>query len=47
MKEKSNKQEKIKKIFNDIVEGVNNIITSGEYTKFLEFSRYFHNYSFL
>lgn len=46
MKEKSNKQEKIKKIFNDIVEGVNNIITSGEYTKFLEFSRYFHNYSF-
>ena len=42
----SNKQEKIKKVFENIVEGVNNIITSGEYTKFLKFSRYFHNYSF-
>jgi len=48
MKQKSNKnkQEKIKKVFENIVEGVNNIITSGEYTKFLKFSRYFHNYSF-
>lgn len=46
MDKKQSKENKTKEIFNKIVEGVNNIITSGEYTKFLKFSKYFHNYSF-
>ena len=41
-----NKETKIKDIFNKIQEGVTNIIESGEYTKFLKFSKKFHSYSF-
>ena len=47
MKQKeSNKKQKTKEAFDKIVEGVTNIISSGEYTKFLKFCKNFHNYSF-
>ena len=46
MANKSNKENKTKEVFNKIVEGVQNIITSGEYEKFLRFSKKFHHYSF-
>ena len=47
MKQKnSNKKQKAKEAFDKIVEGVTNIISSGEYTKFLKFCKNFHNYSF-
>lgn len=46
MEKKSNKENKTKEIFNKIIDGVNNIISSGEYAKFLKFSKNFHNYSF-
>lgn len=42
----NNKENKIKDIFNKIQIGVTNIIESGEYAKFLKFSRKFHTYSF-
>ena len=37
---------KTKEIFNKIVDGFNNIINTGEYAKFLKFSKNFTNYSF-
>ena len=47
MEQKSSKQKQIvKELFNDIVEGVTNISNSGEYKKFLRFSKNFHSYSF-
>lgn len=46
MKNKSNKENKTKELFNKIVDGVTKIIDSGEYAKFLKFSKNFHNYSF-
>lgn len=46
MNKKINKQQKTKEAFDKIVEGVTNIISSGEYTKFLKFCKNFHNYSF-
>ena len=46
MSKKDNKENKTKEIFNKIVEGVQNIVNSGEYAKFLKFSKNFHNYSF-
>lgn len=46
MKKKSNNANKTKEIFNKIVDGVTNIINSGEYERFLKFSKNFHNYSF-
>ncbi|HCF34257.1 MAG TPA: hypothetical protein DER15_02795 [Clostridiales bacterium] len=42
----NNKETKIKDIFNKIQTGVTNIIESGEYAKFLKFSKNFHSYSF-
>lgn len=46
MEKKSGNENKTKEIFNKIVDGVTNIINSGEYAKFLKFSKNFHNYSF-
>ena len=46
MENKVNKQIKTKELFNKIVDGVDNIIKSGEYAKFLKFSKNFHKYSF-
>ena len=46
MENKVNKQIKTKELFNKIVEGVNTIVASGEYEKFLKFSKNFHSYSF-
>ena len=46
MSKTDNKENKTKEIFNKIVEGVQNIVNSGEYAKFLKFSKNFHNYSF-
>ena len=46
MKGKSNKENKTKEVFNKLVDGVTQIIDSGEYARFLKFSRNFHNYSF-
>ena len=43
---KFNKQEKTKELFNKLIDGVTSIIDSGEYNKFLRFSKNFHNYSF-
>jgi len=42
----NNKSTKTKEIFNKIIDGVSIIVESGEYTNFLKFSKYFHNYSF-
>ena len=46
MKKNSNKANKTKELFKKIVEGVTNIIVSGEYEEFLKFSKNFHQYSF-
>lgn len=46
MKKNNNKQKKVKEAFEKIAEGASNIINSGEYIKFLKFSKNFHNYSF-
>ena len=46
MSKTDNKENKTKELFNKIVEGVQNIVNSGEYAKFLKFSKNFHNYSF-
>ena len=46
MKKKTDKINKTKELFDKIVEGVNNIISSGEFEKFLKFSKNFHQYSF-
>ena len=46
MNKKENKANKTKELFNKIVEGVTNIIVSGEYEEFLKFSKNFHQYSF-
>ncbi len=45
-KKNDNKQKKVKEAFEKIAEGASNIINSGEYIKFLKFSKNFHNYSF-
>lgn len=45
-KKNDNKQKKVKEAFEKITEGASNIINSGEYIKFLKFSKNFHNYSF-
>ena len=46
MANNTNKGTKTKEIFNKIVDGFNNIINTGEYAKFLKFSKNFTNYSF-
>lgn len=49
MKGKSNNKNKVnktKELFNKIIDGVTNIVESGEFEKFLKFSKNFHNYSF-
>lgn len=46
MEKKESNGNKTKEIFNKIVDGVTNIINSGEYAKFLKFSKNFHHYSF-
>ncbi len=46
MKKKTDKIDKTKELFNKIVDGVTNIIASGEYEQFLKFSKNFHQYSF-
>lgn len=46
MSKTDNNENKTKELFNKIVEGVQNIVNSGEYEKFLKFSKNFHNYSF-
>ena len=46
MKKKTDKINKTKELFDKIVEGVNNIISSGEFERFLKFSKNFHQYSF-
>lgn len=46
MSKTDNKENKTKELFNKIVEGVHSIVNSGEYEKFLKFSKNFHNYSF-
>jgi hypothetical protein len=40
------KENKTTEVFNKLVDGVTEIIDSGEYTKFLKFSKNFHHYSF-
>lgn len=46
MNKKSNKENKTKEMFDKIVDGVTEIINSGEYERFLRFRKYFSNYSF-
>ena len=46
MKKNRDKINKTKELFDKIVEGVNNIISSGEFERFLKFSKNFHHYSF-
>ncbi len=46
MNKKATKKEKTKELFNKLIDGVTNIIKSGEFKKFLKFSKNFHNYSF-
>ena len=46
MKKNTNKINRTKELFDKIVEGVNNIISSGEFERFLKFSKNFHHYSF-
>lgn len=46
MKKNNDKSNKTKELYNKIVEGVTNIIDSGEYQKFLKFCKHFHHYSF-
>lgn len=43
---KTNKESKTKELYQKIVEGVQSIISAGDYEKFLKFSKYFHSYSF-
>lgn len=42
----NNKGNKTKELYNKVVAGIENIISSGEYERFLKFSRNFHHYSF-
>ena len=37
---------KTKELYKKLVDGLDNIISSGQYNKFLKFSKNFHNYSF-
>lgn len=46
MDKKQNNKNKTAEMYNKIVESVTKIISSGEYEKFLKFSKNFHNYSF-
>ena len=46
MKKNTDKINKTKELFDKIVNGVNNIISSGEFERFLKFSKNFHHYSF-
>ncbi len=46
MKKNTDKINKTKELFDKIVNGVNNIISSGEFERFLKFSKNFHQYSF-
>ena len=46
MEEVSEKKKKIEIVFDKIKKGITEIIKSGEYEKFLEFSKNFHSYSF-
>ena len=46
MKKNTDKINKTKELFDKIVNGVNNIISSGEFEGFLKFSKNFHQYSF-
>ena len=46
MKKNIDKINKTKELFDKIVNGVNNIISSGEFERFLKFSKNFHQYSF-
>ena len=46
MKKNTDKINKTKELFDKIVDGVNNIISSGEFERFLKFSKNFHQYSF-
>jgi hypothetical protein len=46
MSNTNNKENKTTEVFNKLVDGVTKIIDSGEYAKFLKFSKNFHNYSF-
>ena len=39
MENKVNKQIKTKELFNKIIDGVDNIVSSGEYSKFLRFTK--------
>lgn len=41
-----NKENKTREIFDKLIDGINNIIISGEYERFLKFNKNFHNYSF-
>lgn len=41
-----NKNTKIKKVYQKLIDGVNNIISSGQYKSFLKFCNNFNNYSF-
>ena len=46
MEEVSEKKKKIEIVFDKIKKGITEIIKSGEYEKFLKFSKNFHSYSF-
>ena len=46
MTRKGSKTNKTKEAFSKIMIGVENIINSGEYERFLKFSKNFHSYSF-
>lgn len=46
MKQKSNKRDKTKEMFDKLVKEVTHIINSGQYVEFLRFSKSFHHYSF-
>ena len=42
----NNKENKTKELYQKVVDGIENIIQSGEYEKFLKLGRNFHHYSF-
>lgn len=42
----TNKENPTTQVFNKLIAGITKIIDSGEYVKFLKFSKNFHNYSF-
>lgn len=46
MKQNSNRKAKAKELFNKVVQGIQNIINSGEYEKYLKFQKNFTKYSF-